>query len=210
MNPPEEWTLLLPFRETAANGAAPLRVGVILDRGQPAPWVDALHSFLKRLPGVDVGLVTLIGRPPAVSKRPPRLTERLYAASRARFDPFGDIVLDAKEPATIQSLDTIRAAGFGLLIWLAECKDPGMTLDGIAEHGVFSVRLGEGTQLIPFWDEVANGRVTSTVSVFWPNLRPPTDAWFESWKPPVSSGSSTPCRHVLKSLPVAAGVGTPN
>jgi hypothetical protein len=54
-----------------------------------------------------------------------------------------------------------------VLIWLAGCKDPGRPLDGLAEHGIFTVRLGDRNQPIPFWDEVANGRVTSTVTIFW-------------------------------------------
>jgi hypothetical protein len=44
MNPPEEWTLLLPFRDTTSDGAHPLRVGVILDRRQPEPWAEHFDS----------------------------------------------------------------------------------------------------------------------------------------------------------------------
>ena len=164
---PDRSTLLLPFRKGAANSAQSLRVGVVLDRSHPSPWVDALLSFLGQLPGIDVRLLTLTSRPPASSKRPSWLTDRLYSASRARFDPFGDITVDGGESAVFESADAIRAAGCGVLIWLAGCKNPGVPLGGLAEHGIFTVRLGERNQLIPFWDEVDKGRATSTVTVLW-------------------------------------------
>src|ERR1017187_10151608 len=143
---PDRSTLLLPFRKGAANSAQSLRVGVVLDRSHPSPWVDALLSFLGQLPGIDVRLLTLTSRPPASSKRPSWLTDRLYSASRARFDPFGDITVDGGESAVFESADAIRAAGCGVLIWLAGCKNPGVPLGGLAEHGIFTVRLGKRTQ----------------------------------------------------------------
>ena len=142
-------------------------MGVVLDHNDPPPWVDALLSFLRRLPGVDVRLLTLSDGRPVVSKRPPWLTDRIYSVSRAKFDPFGDITVARTQTATIESVDAIRAAGCGLLIWLAAYPDPGVALEGLAEHGIFTVRLGERNHLIPFWDEVANSRVTSIVTVFW-------------------------------------------
>ena len=164
---PDKSTLLLPFRKGASNSAQPLRVGVVLDRSHPSPWVDALLSLLRQVPGIDVRLLTLTSRPPASAKRPSWLTDRLYSASRARFDPFGDITAGGTESAMLESVDAIRAAGCGALIWLAGCKDPGVALDGLAEHGIFTVRLGERNRLIPFWDEVANSQATSTVTIYW-------------------------------------------
>lgn len=161
---PEEWTLLLPFREGSSNK---LRVGVVLDTGRPAPWVDALVSFLRRVPNIEVCLLTLTAGSAAVSKQPSRLTARLYSASRERFDPFGTLSDGASESASIESVEAIRAAKCGLLIWLAAAKDCGLPLGGLAEHGALTISLGEGNQLIPFWEEVTKDRATSTVTIFW-------------------------------------------
>jgi hypothetical protein len=164
---PEKSTLLLPFREATSNSAQPLRVGVVLDRGHPSPWMDTLISFLRQLPGTDVRLLTLTGRPLAASKRPSWLTDRLYSASRARFDPFGDLTVGGTESVIPESVDGLRTAGCGVLVWLAVCKDPNVDLGGLAKHGAFTVRLGERNRIIPFWDEVANSQVTSTVTIYW-------------------------------------------
>jgi len=70
------------------------------------------------------------------------------------------------EAAAGESTDAIRAAGCGALIWLARSR-PGADLGGLTQHGAFTVRLGEGDMLIPFWDEVANSRVTSPATIYW-------------------------------------------
>ena len=162
---PEMSRLLLPFRDAQSNGA--LRVGVVLDRARPAAWVDALLSLLRRLPGIEVHLLTLTGRPLAEPKRPPWLTDRLYSASRARFDPFGDLAGEGGETASLESVEEIRTAGCEILLWLAACKDPSVGLGGMAKHGAFTVRFGRRDRIIPFWDEVANGDVTSTAAISW-------------------------------------------
>jgi hypothetical protein len=164
---PERSTLLLPFRESTPDSAPPLRVGVVLDRTRPAPWMDALISFLKQLPGTDICLLTLTGRPLAASKRPSWLTDRLYSASRARFDPFGDITTGGTESVTPESVEGLRTAGCGVLVWLAACKDPNLDIGGLAKQGAFTVRLGERNRIIPFWDEVAGSQATSTVTIYW-------------------------------------------
>ena len=164
---PEKSALLLPFREATPASAQPLRVGVVLGRTHPAPWMDALISFLKQLPGTDVRILTLTGRPRAASKRPAWLTDRLYSASRARFDPFGDLTAGGTEFVAPESVEGLRAAGCGVLVWLAACKDPNVDVGGLATHGAFTVRLGERNRVIPFWDEVAHSRATSAVTVYW-------------------------------------------
>jgi hypothetical protein len=160
---PEEWTLLLPFRGASPNR---LRVGVVVDHERLQPWAEALLALLKRVPGIDVCLLTLHARR-AAAKRPSWLVDRLYSASRERFDPFGEIVTGGEGGISAESIDEIRASGCGLLIWLAESKDTELNLRGLSEQGVLTVRLGEGSPCIPFWDEVAHDRETSTVTVFW-------------------------------------------
>jgi hypothetical protein len=163
---PDRSTLLLPFREDAADRAQ-LRVGLVVDRDRPSPWVDALLSLLRQIPGLDVRLLALTSRLRAPAKRPSWLTDRLYSASRAKFDPFGDAEFDGAEPADPQSAEAIRAAGCGILVWLGRRKAPDVDLGGLAKHGAFTVRLGERDRPIPFWDEVADGQPTSTATIDW-------------------------------------------
>jgi hypothetical protein len=164
---PDKSTALIAFRKPGTSVAQPLRVGVVLGHGRPSPWVDALLSFLRHLPGIDICLLTLSEQPLLALSRPGWLTERLYSASRARFDPFGDIATDVIESPISEAVDRIRTAGCGVLVWLADRTYPDINLRDLAKHGVFTVRLGKHNQVIPFWDEVANNEVTSTVTIHW-------------------------------------------
>jgi hypothetical protein len=166
---PVQATLLLPFKKALLNGASSLRIGVVFDRGRPSPWVDALLTFLRQVPGIDIHLLTVAFQSPSELKRPGWLMDRLYSASRARFDPFGDVTLDGAVSFAPESLDAIRAAGCGVIIWLAgcPCQDPDVKVGDLATYGVFTVRFGDRNRTIPFWDEVANSSVTSAVTVFW-------------------------------------------
>lgn len=164
---PEKSTALLAFREGTSNATQPLRVGVVLNHPHLSPWVDALVSFLRQLPGIDVRVLTLTGRPLSALKRPAWLTERLYSASRAKFDPFGNIAADVTESPLLESVDRIRSAGCGILVWLADGTYPNLDLSNMASHGVCTVRLGKQNRILPFWDEVANNEVTSTVTIYW-------------------------------------------
>ena len=162
---PQQATLLVPFRKTVERRA--LRVGVVLDGNQPSPWVDVLITFLKQVPGIDVHVIPIVNRGPSESKRPAWLVDRLYSMSRARFDPFGEPAPDGTDPSVIESLDAIRAAGCGVIIWLVGCRHPDVQLRGLAKHGVFTVRLGDRKRAIPFWDEVVKSSVTSKATILW-------------------------------------------
>ena len=164
---PDRSTLLLPFREGASNSAEPLRLGVVLDCGRASPWVEELVERLRQLPGIEVRLFPFTGRQPASATRPAWLTERLYSASRARFDPFGEVTVNGAESGAPDFVKAIKAAGCGLLIWLAGNKNPHLPLGGLAEYGILTVRLGDRDRSIPFWDEVANSQTTSTATIYW-------------------------------------------
>lgn len=163
---PDLAAMLLPFRSGLADGTPPLRVGLVLDRDPPAPWVNVLAEFLAQIPGLDVHLATIAGPHLSEARRPAWLVDRLYSASRAKFDPFGDV--DGK-PITrdLESMDAIRAAAFGMVIWLADSRDADVDVRSLARHGVFTIGLGDRAQAIPFWDEVAGNRVTSTTTIYW-------------------------------------------
>ncbi len=164
---PARSTVLLPFREAASNGTQPLRVGVVFNGNQPSLWVEALLSFFRQLPGIDVRPITLTAGLPAALKRPPWLTDRLYSASRARFDPFGGSPADEIKSPISEPVDGIRSTGCEVLIWLADCNCLSEDVGLIAKHGAFSVRFGKRNRIIPYWDEVANGELTSTVTIYW-------------------------------------------
>ena len=167
---PEQATLLLPFRNPPLNSADLLRVGVVLDPNQSKPWVDALLTFLRGIPGIDVNTLTAPYRGLAKLKKPAWLVDRLYSMSRTRFDPFGEVALDATDPAVLESIDTIRDAGCEVIIWLAGRQCPDIDLRSLAKHGVFTVQLGGRDRSIPFWDEVARSSVTSAATIFWHNV----------------------------------------
>lgn len=164
---PPQGTLFLPYKKTFLNGAESLRVGVLVDRDHPQPWVDALLAFLRQIPGIDTHVLTVAIQGPSESKKPAWLMDRLYSASRARFDPFGEVILDRGASVAPKSVDAIRAGGYGVIIWLARCQEVGVKLSNLAKHGIFTVRLGDRNRTIPFWDEVATGSATSVVTVYW-------------------------------------------
>jgi hypothetical protein len=86
---PDEARVLLPFRKTKTPSGQPLRVGVVLD-GAPTPrWVESLIAFLREFPGIEVHPFTF-GVRRSTQTWPPWLVDRLYSASRRKFDPFSE------------------------------------------------------------------------------------------------------------------------
>ncbi len=164
---PEDAAVLLPFRDALSNSGKPLRVGVVLDGGRLPRWVDAFITCLRQIPVIEVQLLTLNFRTLTESKRPPWLTDRIYSASRARFDPFEQADNGETCSVILESVDAIRAADCGVILWFAEYQDPAVELRSLAKHGVFTIRLGDRNRAIPFWDEVANSQPTSTAAIFW-------------------------------------------
>lgn len=163
---PQQGTLLLPFRRTLRNPAKPLHVGVAIDRDPPPPWVHDLLAFLGQVPGLAVRVFTVAAqRPPA--RRLAWLADRLYSASRARFDPFGQAVLHGTDSLVPESVDAIRTSGCEVILWLSRFRGAGVKLEGLSTHGVFTVNLGQRDHVFPFWDEVANSSVTSAITVCW-------------------------------------------
>ena len=164
---PDKTRVLLPFRDTMSIDSQPFRVGVVFDGPRAPRWVDSLIAFLKELPGIEVCQVTF-GGPPSRDARPPWLVDRLYSVSRQKFDPLSEV--DRKNGESggdrTETLDSIRARGCGVIIWLSSGGGR-MNLAGLAEHGVLTVRFGKRPGPLPFWDEVAAGEPTSTATVYW-------------------------------------------
>ncbi len=154
---PEAATLLLPFRQTGRM----VRVGLVVQQAGRPPWSDVLAGFLRQVPGLDVRVLDT-GRAQH-AKTPGWLVDRLYSASRARFDPFGK--LDDESAGAGPPLHEIRAAECDIVIWLA--RTPGADIAGLAKHGVLTVRLGDRDGMIPFWDEVAQGSPVCSASIVW-------------------------------------------
>lgn len=170
---PEPGTLWLPFREAASSN--PLRVGIVVP-GHPIPWTDSLVAFLQKIPNLEVETIPLEAS--TQPKSPPPLLNRLYTASRARFDPFGAPTLDPPDPTST------RPTTADVLIWLAGQRptEPPLTL---AKHGVFTVRLGDQNRIIPFWDEIANSSPTSLTTILW------HDTSFDHGRVPRTAETST-------------------
>ena len=164
---PNQAELLIPYREISSYARPPVLVGVVTDSNPPPRWVDALFGFLKQTPLIEARLFTIAPRDQPAISRPAWLTDRLYSASRSRFDPFGcNAPFEANSVSPVSIVD-IQAAGFGVIIWIADQPNPDVVIHSLAQHGVFTIRLGEESRAIPYWDEVAENRVTSTASIFW-------------------------------------------
>src|SRR5690348_6222945 len=93
---PDVASLFLDFKEMGSGGRDPLRVGVVFDSGRFPAWVDSLLVFLRQIPGLEVQPLalacgTLEAKPSAW------LADRVYALSRARFDPFARAANDPTE-----------------------------------------------------------------------------------------------------------------
>ena len=148
----------------------------MIEGREPKPWVDSLLTFLRQVPGFDIQLLPFEGQPARVgqaSGEAPWLVDRVYAASRGRFDPFGpfgpggEMTLNTEKSAAAGVVDGIRNAGCEVLIWLAGKPDPSLNLKDLAPSGAFTVRFGRQNRIMPFWDEVTNSEVTSSTVIAW-------------------------------------------
>jgi hypothetical protein len=179
---PDKTRVLLPFRDTMSSDSQPFRVGVVFD-GPGAPrWVDSLITFLKELPGIEVCPI-IFGGPASTDARPSWLVDRLYSVSRQKFDPLAEV--DRKNGESggdrTETLDSIRALGCGVVIWLSSGGEH-MNLAGLAKHGILTC-------------DSENGQVRSPSGMRWPPAnrhlrrpsigtipRSPAAASFEKWK----------------------------
>src|SRR5271167_334537 len=164
----EKSNTLVSFRKTRDKDAPPLRLGVIIDGSQPARWIEELLTLLRELPGFEVRLISLRQQQPATAmKNLPWLTDRVYTASKRKFDPFGLVSGNISESLEVSSIDDIGALGCGALLWLAEVDISNVDFRRHTEYGAFRVRFGKNNRGIPFWDEVARNEVTSCVKIYW-------------------------------------------
>lgn len=155
------------------NGAAPFRVGVVVDGAGPSRWVQSFVTFLSTLPGLVVHPVLLGAGSPAEARGPSWLMDRLYSASRRRFDPFGEADQSTDHGVRYagwtraDTIAPVAALRCGVVVWLGAARDPELQLTGLGAHGVLTLRLGRCSRAVPYWDEVATGQPTSVMSVVW-------------------------------------------
>lgn len=135
-------------------------------RGHPAAWEQAIAESLKEIPNLEICTFYAAGES-AGQARPPWLLNRLYSISRAKFDPFGDVETLNDTPFSPSVVDAIRSAGLAMLIWLAPGRPADMPFESLSRHGVLTVRLGDGSRAIPYWNEVSNGDSTSDATIYW-------------------------------------------
>jgi len=161
---PDIGTLLLPFRPSQADNTKRIRVGVVTEETQSPEWIEWLVAFLKEIPGLEVKASRLEG-PAEERAKPGWLTDRLYSLSRAKFDPFKPSECGAAE--TVRDASDLRALNCDVILWLAWNRNRALDLHGAARHGLFTVALGEGRGLIPFWSEVSASSAITRVNIFW-------------------------------------------
>jgi hypothetical protein len=101
---PEQAILWLPLRRALFDG--PLPVGVVLDSRQPPPWVDALLTFLRQIPGSDTRILPLANRGRSSSRRP---AGQLFSRKGRLFRPaqdclvrFGDAIAIDQTPEELE------------------------------------------------------------------------------------------------------------
>jgi hypothetical protein len=165
---PDQATCLLPFRQAGA-GFDPLRVTVVLESPGTQRWIQAAVEFLSGLAGLR--LCVLSHDNPAKDKpaQPGWLMDRLYAASRQKFDPYSpsEWSVDAAPAADRITPASIAAHRCDVLLWLAPAPS-GLNLQGAARLGVLTVHLGQHSEdAIPFWSEVAASQTTTEVRILW-------------------------------------------
>jgi hypothetical protein len=148
--------LLLRFRKLPDNQTR-LKIGIVLDGRRGPAWVRDLIEYLRGVPNFDVS-TTLAGAtsPPADSA--PWLAERLYSASRAKADPFGDVDLGIGEP--------LQSGAVDMSVWLSSAT-PEAPCSRVARFGVFTLQLGEERTAPPYWREVIEAEPASSSVIHW-------------------------------------------
>jgi len=141
---------------------------VVLDGARAPRWVESLIAFLKEFPGIEVHPFTF-GVRRSTEAGPPWLVDRLYSASRRKFDPLSQVEGEGEKtpPVASGTLDDIQELKCGIVIWLSSRSDSRMNPTGLARYGVLTVRFGSRQGPLPFWDEVASSRPTSAAAIYW-------------------------------------------
>jgi hypothetical protein len=160
----------LQFRQLAA-GTEPLRVGVVVDRATGASrWIHATIEFLRGIAGLKLCALGAPGPAQGKPALPGWIMDRLYTASRRKFDPYSDVGWTG---SGWQSVDLITpgmasSSRCDVLIWLASSRVVGTNLPDLSRFGIFTVHLGRHPQdAIPFWSETAASEPTTEMRIIW-------------------------------------------
>lgn len=146
--------LLLNHRGLSQGVHGRLRIGVAVASRRVPWWVRGLVEYLREVPLVDVLPFAVPGGEPLDPTTPPWLTARVYAWSRDRFDPFGEVELEVEAESMPGALD--------LIVWLAHGP-----IASSARFGAVTIRLGELSTEPPYWREVLNRMPTSEAALCW-------------------------------------------
>ncbi len=136
------------------------KLGLVVNRGQNPVWVRDIVEYLLGVPQFDIS-VRESNEPKHVPLAPSWLADRLYTASRRKYDAFAETEDGAvinSPPDTGEPVDA--------LFWLASARPRG-TCAGLARFGVFTLQLGDETTDPPYWREVIEASPISAAVLYW-------------------------------------------
>jgi hypothetical protein len=149
--------LMLPYRRLGKFNR-PLKIGLVLSGSNGPAWIRSVVQYLKSIPEFEVHSIVTAGTRTAEPIAPSWLADRLYAASRRKYDPFAEAALD---------VDPAPPSGMDMLVWLQGEAVPKGPVTELAQLGVFTLQLSDNQTYPPYWREVILREPTSTTILFW-------------------------------------------
>ncbi len=175
-------SLLLMYRGLEGAVQGHLKIGLVVCGARGPLWLQSLLALLRSVTLFEIHLFIAgsgARRTPTTSSG---LADRLYAWSRRKADPFGEIDLNLGEafPAfqPVPSGDasnalpeclreSIRDRKLDLLCWIPEEIMPEGPCSDLARFGVVTIRLGEASTEPPYWQEVIDRQRLSRAMILW-------------------------------------------
>lgn len=143
------------------SAAPPLRIAVVLDASPPSRWAVQLAHFLAGFDRLAVTAFAASATGPRAQPAGPSAVCRQLLKFARRADA------DAFEPASrtdaVQPFDGDAVARHDLCIWLANDRPEAIG----TRLGMLTATLGSEPGVVPFWSDVANGRVVTPARIVW-------------------------------------------